>query len=65
MRVGDRLMREMAARFDEIGERFDLLAWVDREIIDEALSFEDAISEILKRSSANFRAKTASARWAS
>ena len=61
MRFGDRLLRDMDARFGEIGRRFDLLAWVDRAIIHENLSIETAISEILKRSTTIFGAKAASA----
>jgi len=58
MPFGDRLIREMATRFDEIGERFDFLAGVDRQIISENFSIEGAIFEILNRSSANFREAT-------
>ena len=61
MRIGDSLVREVAARFEEIGERFELLAWIDREIIYKNLAIDAAVSEILKRSMLNLRAKAASA----
>jgi len=61
MRIGDSLIREIGVRFEQIGDRFDLLGWIDREIIWKNVPIDEAISEILKRSKTNLGAKCASA----
>jgi signal transduction histidine kinase len=61
MQLGDRFVRELAARFDEINQQFNLLNWIDREIIESGRPIESTVADILKRSMTNFRAKAASA----
>lgn len=61
MQLGDRFIRELESRFEEINQQFDLLQWIDTQVIQPDCSIESAIAEILKRSMANFRAKAASA----
>lgn len=61
MRIGDRFIRELTARFDEIQSQFALLNWIDRAILAENLSLEATIDSVLTHSSGNFRATRASA----
>ena len=61
MQLGDRFVRELAARFDEINQQFNLLNWIDHEIIEAGLSVESAVSDILTRSAESLHAKAASA----
>jgi signal transduction histidine kinase len=59
MKVGDRLIREMVCRFDEITDRFDILSRIDQAILSQDLAMEDALFDILRRSKEHFRVKSA------
>jgi signal transduction histidine kinase len=61
MQLGDRFVRELATRFNEINDQFGLLNWIDREIVQSGQSIEQTIADILKRSKDVFHAKAASA----
>ena len=61
MHLGDRFVRELANRFNEINAQFNLLNWIDREIIESSHTIEGVVGQVLSRSVKNFRATAASA----
>ena len=61
MRIGDSLIRDIVTRFDAIGDRFDLIAWIDHEIIHKNVAIDRAISNIVERSAQIFSSKKATA----
>lgn len=61
MEVGDRFVLELAARFDAIQERFEIIKRIDRAMIETDRSIDASIADILNSTAKHFRVESASA----
>lgn len=61
MEIGRQLLRDTARKFNEIGAQFDLLRWIDEEIIKNSMGVAEFVCALTRNLRDQTKAKSASA----